>query len=161
MLSHLIPIAIGWLLIGASYQQQEPKVCGVEFSSWLQERPDLSAVTPFHEDSIHGGLERVRGPSLVYPDELRRAGWEGAVHVAAVIDTTGRVVHAEAMSSDAAQTRAQSGADSLTVQQATALLAQAAVDLIAHTEFSPGQYEGHPVSTVTCIQVQLTLLGTS
>ena len=80
----------------------------------------------------------VYGPKPAYPPLARAARIQGTVHLAAIIDTEGRVI----------DLRATSGHP---------LLAGAAVDAVKHWTYKPTLLNGEPVEVVTEIIVTFTL----
>jgi hypothetical protein len=156
----LVVLSLTVTLVGhPAFAQREPEVCGVEFSTWLAERPQFLSRTLVHEARTDRRVERMGGPGLEYPAALQATGWQGTIQVATVVDTNGAVMHAEVMSAEAGQAAPYRGAGAFGVREAAHLMARAALALMRNTQFRAGEREGQPVATVICVPVQFTLRG--
>ena len=77
---------------------------------------------------------------LIYPAEARQRSIEGTVYVSYIIDTNGKVKDVRVM------------------QSSSALLDQAAIDVIAHSpKWKPGRYKGKPVRIKNISKVVFSL----
>src|SRR5437879_163722 len=118
------------------------------FANWAAQHPKYRGPVPLicGRDSIEHLPERIAAPWTDYPSDAAIAGFEGAVAVELVIDTTGRVRLAEVLDADIQQNTVIEShrgpfADSITrtVSPSTAYMSMtyAAVDAVRRARYRP------------------------